>query len=177
MTAHQSFHKHLRQHQADLRAFIGSLVTDVARREDVFQETALTLWQKYPDYDHSRSFGAWARGVAAKKILHAKRQDQRFPTPFDPETIEHIAQGFEDIDTEAAASVHERGLQHCLKKLPDEAHALLVARYEQGLSGEVLARKQGCSLQALYKQLSRIRQQLGTCIESYARHFENFPRS
>jgi RNA polymerase sigma-70 factor (ECF subfamily) len=91
VTAHQSFLEHVMPHQSDLRAFIGSLVTDQARREDIFQETALTLWQKFEHFDHSRSFGAWARGVAANKILQAKRQDHRFPMPFDPEVIAQVA--------------------------------------------------------------------------------------
>src|SRR5262249_20181018 len=55
--------------QAEIRAFIGSLIRDPHVREDLFQEVALVLWQEWERYDPQRSFGAWARGITANKIM------------------------------------------------------------------------------------------------------------
>lgn len=170
MTAQQSFLQYLSQHQDDLKAFIGSLVTDRAHREDIFQETALTLWRKFDEFDHARSFGAWARGVAAKKILQAKRSNQRFPAPFDPVLIAQIQDAFEA--TEDEVSLRERALQHCLKKLPEKSRDLLDHHYRQRRSGAAIARTSGRTSAAVFKHLSRIRQQLARCMEDYQKHFE-----
>ena len=65
--------------QSDLRAFIGATVRDRALREDVFQEVAMVLWRTFDRFDASRSFGAWARGVAARKIMEDRRVRARLP--------------------------------------------------------------------------------------------------
>lgn len=170
MTAHQSFLQSLHACQNDLRAFIGSLVTDPTRREDVFQETALTLWQKYDTYDPCHPFGAWARGVAAKKILQLKRNDRRFPMPFEPDVVNALADTFEATEREREPTLEERALRHCLKKLPATQFNLIAAHYEGRQSGKAMARKRGQSVDAIYQQLSRIRKRLGRCIEAYRRH-------
>ena len=66
---HPEFLHFFNQCAADLRAYIGSVVRDVHAREDVFQDVSRTLWQSFDQYDPERSFGAWARGVATRKML------------------------------------------------------------------------------------------------------------
>lgn len=170
MINQQSFLNHFLEHERDLRAFIGSLVADRSRREDVLQEVALTLWEKYASFDQTRPFGAWARGVAANKVLQAKRQDRRFPMPFSPELVQQIVEAFA-VDAPTAANLHERGLQHCLAKLPEPSRSLLAQHYEDRLPCAKIASAQGCSVESIYKQLSRLRQQLAACIEGYLKHF------
>ncbi len=166
MTAEQTFLRHLFAHQDDLRAFIGGLVSDPSRREDLFQEVALTLWQTYPRFDARRSFGAWARGIAAKKLLQARRRDAKFPLPFSPEAIEQIIDAY-DRTPEPEQGLHEEALDHCLKKLTNTSHSLLEQFYRDGQSCTAMAESTGRTETAIYKQLSRIRQQLGLCIRRY----------
>ncbi|MGY8686916.1 MAG: sigma factor-like helix-turn-helix DNA-binding protein [Verrucomicrobiales bacterium] len=64
-------------------------------------------------------------------------------------------------------------MRHCLKKLPEKSHELLVQHYEQRMSGEQIARATDRKVDAIYKQLSRTRQQLALCIEHYRKHFES----
>lgn len=64
MAMHGEFLKLIIAHQDDLRAFLASLVRNGHDREDVFQETVLTLWDKFDEYDRSRAFGAWAKGAS-----------------------------------------------------------------------------------------------------------------
>ena len=48
--------------ETDLRAFIGSVIRDPHAREDIFQEVSRTLWEKFDDYDLSRSFRGMGEG-------------------------------------------------------------------------------------------------------------------
>ncbi|MEZ5301550.1 MAG: hypothetical protein R3F11_13010 [Verrucomicrobiales bacterium] len=52
--------------EADLRAFIGALVREPGAREDIFQEVALTLWEKFAEYEALLVRGAGARGGGEK---------------------------------------------------------------------------------------------------------------
>ena len=165
MTAQQTFLKHLLLHQDDLRAFIGSLVSDRARRDDVFQEVALTLWTIFDRYDTSRSFGAWARGIAANKILKAKRQDRRFPMPFSPDMVQEILDAFAASEPDPEC-LRERGLQHCLKKVPDSGQLLLASFYAERLSCADIAKQSDLSVEAIYQQIAK-------CIEGYLNHLNH----
>ena len=160
------------EHQADIRALVAALVAERARREDVFQEIAITLWQELGKFDRSRSFRAWARGVAANKILQERRKDRRFPLAFSPEVIERILNTFQARDS-AAISLRERGLQHCRNKLPERSQQLLQRHYEKRESCIAIAKDTERSLEAVYQSLSRIRKQLAGCIENYVKQFEN----
>ena len=132
----------------------------------------MTLWQKFDDFDHCRSFGAWARGIAANKILQAKRQDRRFPMPFSPEVVEQILEAFETTET-SLPSLRERGLRHCREKLPEKSRQLLERHYDQRESCIAIAKETNRSVEAVYQSLSRIRRQLAGCIENYLKHFES----
>lgn len=162
MQGRDDFLKTLLAHEADLRAFIGSLVRDLHARDDVFQEVAVALWQQAEQYDPARSFGAWARGIAANKILQRRRQDERFPVVFSPETIQAVLDAFDR--TEETASGRRDALAECLKRLPQEPRRLLAMRYEEGLGVDRIARRVNRTVDAVYRALSRIRAALEACI-------------
>jgi RNA polymerase sigma-70 factor (ECF subfamily) len=150
------------RYQTDIKAFIGSLITDSHLRDDVFQEVALILWRQIDDYDRQRSFGAWARGIAAKKILQMRDQNARFPLAFSPETIRAVLNEFDR--TEEMASRRLDALRACVQLLPSQSRELLEWRYESNLSCAQIAEQTRRTLDAVYQTLSRIRTQLEECI-------------
>lgn len=162
MTPAEQFLPLLLKHEADVKAFIGSLVLDRHRRDDIFQEVALVLWNRKDDYDPSRSFGAWARGIAAKLILKHRERDALFPLLFSPETIQAIAEAY--ARTEAIACPAAEALRHCLEKLPEKSRRLLQLRYEKNLRVEEIAGQTASTLDAIYQALSRLRARLEECI-------------
>ncbi len=151
------------EHQADLKAYIGSLVRDRAARDDVFQDLALTLWKSFATFDSSRSFGAWARGVATNKILQAKRKSARFPVPFAPEVIQAVQEAYDRL--EAPAGEREEALSACLEALPGSSRTLLELKYRDRLRGEDIARRVNSTADAVYQNLSRLRTALELCVK------------
>jgi RNA polymerase sigma-70 factor (ECF subfamily) len=151
------------RHQADLRAFIGSLVRDRHARDDLLQQTALTLWQQLARYDRARSFGAWARGIAAKKVMHYFDKVRRVPAPFSPEVIRAVADAYER--TEDGTSTWSDALEHCLQGLPDKSRQLLTLRYQQDLKLQQIAQAVQATLEGVHKALARLRVRLQKCIE------------
>jgi RNA polymerase sigma-70 factor (ECF subfamily) len=151
------------RHQFEIRAFIGALVRDAHAREDVFQEVALVLWHEFPRYDPSRPFGAWARGIAAKKVLQRWHKDNRAPVPFAPETIQALLDAYERTETDE--SHRAEALQQCLQTLPERSRRLLALRYEQSLGLAQIADLLRSTRDAVHKTLSRLRLRLQECVQ------------
>ena len=156
------FLKLLLRYQTDIKAFIGSLVLDPHVRDDVFQEVAITLLRKFDAYDAQYSFGAWARGVAAKKILQHRAQAARFPALLSLEAIQAVLDAFDR--TEETASSRAEALKDCVQRLPEHSRSLLSLRYQQGLKPAEIARQSGRTLDAVYQILSRVRAKLEDCV-------------
>jgi RNA polymerase sigma-70 factor (ECF subfamily) len=151
------------RHQVELRAFIGSLLRDRHARDDVFQEVALILWNEFENYDRARPFGAWARGVAAHKVMHRWRQDARNPAPMPPEVVKALLDAYDR--TEAAEAPHAEALRQCVAALPPESRHLLKLRYEESLKLGEIADRVSNTLDGVHKALSRLRERLQRCVE------------
>jgi len=151
------------EHQVAVRAFIGSLVRDRHTRDDLFQEVALTLWHEFPRYDRARSFGAWARGIAANKVLQRWHKDNRLPAPFPPDAIQALLDACER--GEQSESYKAEALEACLEQLPAKSRELLNLRYERSLKLGEIAQRLHSTLDAVHKALSRIRDRLAQCVE------------
>jgi RNA polymerase sigma-70 factor (ECF subfamily) len=151
------------EHQVGVRAFIGSLVRDRHARDDLFQEVALTLWHEFPRYDRTRSFGAWARGIAANKVLQRWHKDNRLPAPFPPEAIGALLDACDR--NEKSESQKADALEQCLEQLPQKSRQLLTLRYERSLKLGEIAQRLHTTLDAVHKALSRIRDRLAQCVE------------
>lgn len=150
------------RHQEDLRAFLGSVVRDRAAAEDLFQETALVLWQSFAQYDPARPFGAWARGIAVKKVLQGREKSRRLPLAFSPQALQAVVDAYdrtEDLAPDSAA------LRDCISKLPPRSQSLLALRYERSLKLGEIAKEVGSTLDAVHKLLSRIRENLQECLQ------------
>ncbi len=162
MSRHDEFLPLFLAHQGDLRAFIGALIRDAQTREDIFQNVALTLWETFDRFDRERSFGAWARGIAARKVLHEHRGNARFPLVFPPEAIQKVLEAYDR--TEAPEGPRRVALRECLDRLPDRTKEVLNLRYDQGLSGAGIAVRLSSSEDAVHQTLSRARVSLADCI-------------
>jgi RNA polymerase sigma-70 factor (ECF subfamily) len=154
------------KHQNDIKAFILSMVRDRHACEDLLQEVAIILWQKLDSYDPERSFRAWARGIAAKKIMQSFEKSKRSPVVFSPEAISAILDAYDKTDKSWEAQVMEKeALKLCIETLPGKSRSLLSQRYEKSLKLREMAEQFGKTLDAVHKALSRIRTALRLCIE------------
>jgi RNA polymerase sigma-70 factor (ECF subfamily) len=149
--------------ELEIRAFIGSIVRGAHDCDDLFQEVALTLWKEFSRYDRSRSFGAWARGIASVKLMQRYDQTKRLPVVLSPEAISAVSSAFDR--SEGLASRKAEALEHCLDQLPEKSRQLLALRYERSLKIEQIAHELQATLEAVYQSLSRLRARLHDCID------------
>jgi len=164
MDRHDEFMRLFLRHQPEIRAFVGSLVRDRHAREDVVQEVSLILWRQFENYDAARPFGAWARGIAANKVLQAYDKSARTPLAFSPEAVQAIVDAHDRLDDDAP--IQADALARCVEQLPEKSKQLLSMRYEQALKLEAMAQRLRSTLHAVHQALSRLRTRLADCVES-----------
>ena len=144
--------------------FIRSFVRDKSDAEDVLQEVALTIVDKYEKYDPSRPFIGWALGVAKNIIkAHFRKQLRRPQTVEDEQAIERVADSFEAL--QPGLEDMKEALQDCMSRVPAEDRKLIGLRYEEELKPAELAGRLGKSANHVAVVLHRIRAALRKCVE------------
>lgn len=165
------FLRHYRRHENDIRAVIGSMVRDPQARQDILQDVALVLWKKFDEYDGVHSFGAWARGIAVRKVLQSFARARRVPVPVAPDVIESVIAAYDETEPgETEPSERQEALRRCLERLPDASRRLIELRYGKSLKLREVAERVGSTLDAAHKALSRIRDRLRDCVQKETAH-------
>ena len=162
MDPHGEFLKLFLRDQGDLKAFLASVVRDRSGVEDLFQEVSLVLWQSFSSYDPARPFGAWARGIAANKVLQSREKTRRIPLAFSPQAIQAVLEAFDRTEPDRGDAMDR--MRACISKLPEKSRRLLALRYEEALKLGEIARRLGTTLDAAHKTLSRIRDAVQACM-------------
>lgn len=160
----EDFRRRFQEVQDDLRAYCLAVCRDWVHAEDIVQETALILWQRYGDYDATRPFGAWARGVATRRLLkHRERQARQGPV-LSSAAVSALADAAAAA-TEPAADQRLEALQSCLKALDERQRRLVDLRFGQDLPLQGVAAAVGAGVEAVGKALQRLRDRLGDCVQ------------
>jgi RNA polymerase sigma-70 factor, ECF subfamily len=144
-------------------AFVSSSVRDFHKAEDLVQEVAATVAEKFEEYDASRPFVNWALGIAQNKVLGLFRKEATRRLMFDDATVESLAVATADVASDL--DVRERALKQCLQVLPERARKLLEARYRSDEPVAAIAKKMGMTANTVYVALHRVRASLRGCIE------------
>lgn len=142
--------------------FILTLVPNYSDAEDLLQETATTLWNKFDRFEQGTNFMAWARKTARFKVCNYYRtKKQEFRLEEDIlDTLSEVTSKSESLFREKKAA-----LSGCLEKLRPTDKKLLQMRYYQRISIPKIAAKIERSPHSLYKRISTIYRLLQTCIQ------------
>jgi RNA polymerase sigma-70 factor, ECF subfamily len=160
----EQFAELLRRNRSRLFGYIHAIVRNLADTDDVFQQTTLVLWRRFDAYDPSRSFLAWACGVARLEAATWLRKHARDRLRFSDDLTQLLIDAFAEIGDEEIGD-RQAALPACLDKL-DEPNRLLIAEcYERGTDVAEIARRMGRSAPSVHNTLRRIRRMLFECIE------------
>ncbi len=159
----------LRQFLSERTSLLGylRLLLPADRVEDAFQDTFLIVSRRLADFDQTREFGPWVRGIARHVALKHREAAGRM-VAVDPTVLaDRLEQAFvEEAADPIADTAHEdlRHLDTCLQELRDPQRELIRRRYQGGESLSQLALSTGRSEGAVQVALSRLRAVLFACI-------------
>jgi RNA polymerase sigma factor (sigma-70 family) len=160
----------VRENADSLTAFLRASLYDEAAVDDLFQETKLIAWRKIGDYDRSRPFGAWLRGIAKRLVLAQYRKAAREMTVADEQILEYLDLRMAQVDRQPGDTLDEKiaALRDCLEHLAPLYREPIELHYHQRRTTEWIAEHLATSKDAVQKQLQRARTQLAECLERKA---------
>jgi RNA polymerase sigma-70 factor (ECF subfamily) len=165
--AHQRFLSLFLRSEREIYRYVAVLVPNVADAEDIVQQTALALWEKFDAYDADQPFTPWACRFALNKAKQWIERRQRWQALLERGLVEELAQRREELQPELEIKL--KHLEGCLNTLPDDQRSIVDGYYYRRDGIEKLAENSGRTVAATYKTLQRIRQALQTCIENAAK--------
>jgi len=156
------FVRQLMKHRKRIYAFILTLVGNSSDADDIMQDTAALMWQKYHQSEEIRDFTALGLQIAHFKVLEFRKNQYKNKIQFNSELFESILGG--------AASVEENlderfeALKKCLSKLDITSRKLVQAQHQKGQSIKNIAASLNMSQHVAYKRIGRLHDQLLQCV-------------
>jgi RNA polymerase sigma-70 factor (ECF subfamily) len=150
------------QVQPNLIAFITASVQDFCDAEDVLQDVAQIVAERFESYDRSRPFIAWALGITRVKIADHYRHRQKKGFTLSDASLDYLSAA--TARAEPSMSERNHALEQCLKLLPTKSARIIQLRYQQDCSATQIAADLGSTPKSIRVTLCRIRTQLLDCV-------------
>lgn len=151
------------RYEQKLYRYVASLLTQPGEAEDVLQETARVLWQKFDQFRPDEPFLPWACRIAHFEVLNHCQRERTRRKYFGPAVIELLADA--RLQHDELFDAQSQWLDECMGKLPESDRQLIEQRYGSDRTLAELAAKTGRTPNAIYKAMQRIRRVLMECVE------------
>ncbi len=156
--------------ERELFRYVAALVPSVPEAEEIVQQTAIALWNKFDQYDARQPFTPWACRFALNIVKQWVARRQKWQSLLAEGLAEQLASRREELRPQFESRLTH--LNACLEKLPVEQRGIVQGYYFQRQSVEAIAAEAKRSVEAIYKVLQRVRAMLRECIEVAARTAE-----
>ena len=151
------------QSQPAISAYLMASVYDVHHAEDLVQEVAQVVAEKFADYDRNLSFTSWALGIARNRLLKYYRSRARDRLVLSEPALQRLGESLERVEHEAED--RRAALKTCLERITGRRREVLEMRYSANARVADIARHFGMSPDGVSVMLHRIRAVLFGCIE------------
>ena len=149
--------------QPSVGRFVRSFLRNRAEADDVLQEVALVVVEKFEDWDSKRPFVGWALGIARRVVLAHLRGKYRDSKVEFSDAIDQVALSFEKIEPQAELA--RDSLADCLGQVRGQSRQILSLRYTDGLELKQIADQLGVTVSNAGVMLHRVRAALRKCVE------------
>src|SRR5829696_1403237 len=113
--AQQRFLSMFLRSEREVFRYVAAMVPNVADAEDIVQQTALVLWEKFAAYDPGLPFTPWACRFALNKTRQWLERRQRWQALLAGGLAEELALRHEELRPEFDLRLGH--LEKCLRKL------------------------------------------------------------
>jgi RNA polymerase sigma-70 factor, ECF subfamily len=163
------------EYQSAIRGYLARRIPDHDEVFDVAQEVFLGAYRNLKQFDPSRDFGAWLRGIARHAAIdYLRKRTKRSAREIGEVESVIAAQHVLSAETENESVIEDRlsSMRECVKKLKDahaEAYQVMDMRYFQDMPAVRIGQTTGKNEGAIRILLMRVRRSLKECMEK-ARH-------
>ena len=150
-----------------VRSHVASILFNHSDIDDLIQETFITAYKKLSEFDTSKDFGSWIRGIAHFKLTNYMRATKRrghLMTNFKEKVVEIISPELDEkFKLETDDSI--KALLECISKLPQNMR-LVVKSGLNGTKAQVLAEEMNSTPGAIYNLQYRANGLLRNCVKN-----------
>jgi RNA polymerase sigma-70 factor (ECF subfamily) len=150
------------QSQSVISAYITANVIDLHHAEDIVQEVAQIVAEKFNEFDRSRSFVSWALGIARNRVLKYYRSRARDRLIMSEAALVRLENALESVEPQAEE--RRMALRFCLERIKGRRREVLEMRYRRNAKIADIAQQFGMSVDGVFVMLHRIRTALYECI-------------
>lgn len=158
------FVKLLMEHRSLLHSFIYALVRDAHLAEDVLQEVGVVLWSKFGEFREGSHFGAWAREIAYREVMSARRREWRARRHLDEACARQILEAYRRREERVDAAGYRDALRACLERLSGNLRQVMDWRYGSKMSSRQIAERLSSTAPAVDALVYRGKRTLEQCI-------------
>ena len=155
-----------------LSAYVLALVGNPNDAEDILQNVAVNLMEKFDAFD-GRDFGAWARQVARWHVMNHWRSERRYRRALSASTLDLME---EEYRTSGGAfghwEVRKSALMKCLEDLGGNARRLLDMRFVESLELASIADRLRKTAGAVQMRIARLKERLADCVKTKMAEYE-----
>lgn len=156
----------LTEHEKRLAIYVTGLVACPQDAQDILQEGKIVMWRNFDSFELGTNFPAWARKILFHQILSYRRRAKKLKSErLCEETLELLNEAAESAIREKRWVKRESALKSCLDKMKEEHREIVHLRYRDEASIEKIAHRMERTEGAVYRLLSRLRQNLYECVE------------
>jgi len=160
---HHRFLRSFAAHEPAIRAYVRRLVPSRADADDVMQEAAVVLWEKFGQFRAGADFRAWAFGIARFEVLGWLRDKGRDRLVLAEDVVELIAE--ETAHEEPRLELQRAALEDCIGKVAPDQRELLMQAYQPEVHIQDVAGRSGRTVAGFYQWLHRMRRLLLDCVK------------
>ncbi|MEM8945347.1 MAG: sigma-70 family RNA polymerase sigma factor [Planctomycetota bacterium] len=162
LTDHERFVALFVRHQAAIHSFILTMLPSVVDSEEVLQESSMTMWKKFDQFEPNTNFRNWAFQIARYTTFNYVRRLGRDRHLFNESMMKQIADYAEEQNEELEN--RRRVLRQCIAKLEPRDTEVLSNCYSEDSTIAAYAERVNKTANAVTKQLGRIRRSLLKCV-------------
>jgi len=145
-----------------LRAYVACRLRDPEAAEDLAQEAFIVAYRRLAEFDQSRDFYAWLRGIARNLVLNERRKLSREAAARE-ELLAQSAGPLWECDG-PKSSIFE-ALARCMARVSERMREFLKLRYDQGLELAQIAERTGITAGSARVAHVRLLRSLRECVE------------
>ena len=146
-------------------AYVRAMVHDPVLADDTFADVSVAIVQSYGNYDQTRPFTNWARGVARRVALANLRKHKGNVTLLDGTVLDAVGGELDSLGSETDLEARKQALKQCVQQLSQSNRKLVGLRYFQGMPYEKIAGLVRRSVNTLYVAFNRIHKALKDCLK------------
>jgi RNA polymerase sigma-70 factor (ECF subfamily) len=156
------FVRQLIVHRKRIYAFILTLVPNATDADDIMQDTAALMWEKYQKSAEITNFSAWGVQIAHYKVLEYRRRQYNKKVQFNNELFDTILGG--SVAVSERFDERMEALKECMAKLDEKSFKLVLLRHQKGHTIKSIAESLSLSIHSAYKQVYRVHDVLLRCV-------------